>query len=138
MGGTSKLIVISHLHVCFFLSFALTNVKFWVVPLICSWMHSPPFSVEVLCSQNHLVVFRVCLLLLAFIPVHGYLISVLFERGMWGREIASHSAFCISLYLDFDSPFSHPLPYSLPDFPSQKQPKNQTLNITGLQKAELF
>lgn len=63
------------------------------------------------------------LLLLAFIPFPGYLISVLL-REVYGGEIASHSAcLCISLYSDFDSPFTHSSPHSLPAVPP-KNPQN--------------
>lgn len=127
MGGTSKLIRIWHLM----FGFALTNVKFQVVQLLCSWMHSLPFSVEVLCSQNRLVVLRVCLLL-AFIPFPGYLISVLSERESVGeREIASHSVcLCISVYLDLDSPFSIPLHTPCLLSPPKKTPKNEPKKLS--------
>lgn len=125
MGRTSKLIGISHLHVRFCLSFALPSVKFWVVQLFCSWIHSPSFSVDVLYSQNRLAVFRVCLLVLAFIPFPGCLISVLSEGGVWGRERLS---FSMSLHFSVFRlwlPF-FPLPSILPACClSQKNPKTQ-------------
>ena len=58
----------------------LPSVEFRVVQLLCDWMHSLPFAVEVLYSQKLLAILRVCLLLLAFILIPGFLISVLPQR----------------------------------------------------------
>lgn len=83
-----KLIVISTSQ-CLVLNLSpcLPSVEFGLVQLLCNWMHSPPFAVEVLYSQKPLAILRVCLLSLAFILFPGYLISVLpLRESAWGRE----------------------------------------------------
>lgn len=83
----------------------LPSVEFRVVRLLCNWIHSPPFAVDICILRNYLQFWgSVCCCWLLFFFLDIWFQCFLWER-VCGGEIASHPAcLCISVYLD--SPLS--------------------------------
>lgn len=97
--GTSKLIVISHLSVWFWVCPLPAKCRIQGCPVTLQLDSLPTLCCGHLYSQKLLAILRVCLLLLASILFPGYLISVFpLRESVWGRDCFSSSVslhFCV-------------------------------------------